>query len=743
MKEDTDGDGVEDGLEVEIGTNPLVKEETFSRELTVDPQTLTDSRVIPTIQLEQLSSTQVQDMAIREVGTEHPFFSETIPGYLGSAFEFYVPGTFSNAKMTFTFDSSLATGDNFLPTIYYYNEEKQLLEEVPNQQIVGNTVQTTVQHFSTYLLLNKKEFDAVWNDSILPPEEQNTGVDIVFVVDESSSMLENDPKNIRIDVIRRFLTQVREQDRVSIVGFNASARTYCSLTNDRPTIEKALDSIQSNRWGTDGSKGLKQGIDQLGNDRYKRLIFLTDGEDTTQTYSYDQLIQEANEKNIMIHTVGLGSDVQTAQLEHVAQGTKGQYFFAENADALYQEYDEIYQEIDRLKKDDNQDGILDYYMKELFEKRLVFGNGQTIYDFFALDPAKVNYELFQQTNDFDQDGLINGQELTIRVEKNQSRTRVYADITTSPFDKDSSGDGTQDGDGTGLKWQVGKRDLALFAKLSYTSLDHWQKQYFDNGQPHLIYKDDKNDGDFDLFAKYGDSLEVRHKNHWVRDKELDTDTMPISDNKLDNFNASAYINKRDKQVVLAYRGTTSGWDWLGNILWLDGSHVQEISSRIFAKRVARKYSNYIIYITGHSLGGYLAMIGSDTLSNIAQYDSQLQKTIVFNSLGVSKKKNRNTKEENQTEYLRKKLIESLTRYANSGRIETYRVEYDVVSKIGIHFGQQSPAIQWNKNVSAIPVLGPHEMGNFISVWSENSRNPAQIKQFYSKYSREEEVPCQN
>lgn len=123
------------------------------------------------------------------------------------------------------------------------------------------------------------------------------------------------------------------------------------------------------------------------------------------------------------------------------------------------------------------------------------------------------------------------------------------------------------------------------------------------------------------------------------------------------------------------------------------------------------------------------MICLDELSINPRYNQQIKKIMVFNALGVHQK--------------RENLIARLNQYNSTGRIESYRVEYDIVSNIGIHFSQQSPAVPWNEEFNeGINTLltGPHRMENFISVWSENSRNPAQMKQFYSQYR---EVPCQN
>ena len=57
----------------------------------------------------------------------------------------------------------------------------------------------SVEHFSTYILLNKIEFDDAGAADIKPPlfdgDDENVKLDIVFVIDYSASMDDNDPKH--------------------------------------------------------------------------------------------------------------------------------------------------------------------------------------------------------------------------------------------------------------------------------------------------------------------------------------------------------------------------------------------------------------------------------------------------------------------------------------------------------------------------------------------------------------------
>ena len=92
---DTDADGVSDGKEIELGTDPLAYQALFMITETID---LGDS-VIPSVTIE-LAGNQVETLDINIVEDEL-LFPNTIPGYIGAAYDFSVDGTFEEALLNF------------------------------------------------------------------------------------------------------------------------------------------------------------------------------------------------------------------------------------------------------------------------------------------------------------------------------------------------------------------------------------------------------------------------------------------------------------------------------------------------------------------------------------------------------------------------------------------------------------------------------------------------------------------
>lgn len=150
VKEDTDGDGATDGWEVENGFNPKSKNSSF--DVTVD--CINDSI---TASVKVSTNGQTAESITIEPVKNNALINETIPGYLGSAFEFNAEGDLGIAKISFSFDKSLLNKKDFNPVIYCLNEENQTLFEY--ETIINDNIATAQStHFSKYILLDKSDY---------------------------------------------------------------------------------------------------------------------------------------------------------------------------------------------------------------------------------------------------------------------------------------------------------------------------------------------------------------------------------------------------------------------------------------------------------------------------------------------------------------------------------------------------------------------------------------------------------
>ena len=428
LKYDTDEDGVSDGKEIELGTNPLVFESSFDVCVYADSEDTVKVSVETT-----LPGEQVETLSVEKYENEF-YFPTNMPGYIGGAYDFQVDGNFDSATINFEFDESLLKDADFDPVIYYFNEETQLLEEL-STAVSGNVASANVTHFSKYILLNRTvhqnafEWQDVWSST------GYSGVEVVLVIDDSGSMAWNDRSNQRLTVAKSLIDKLPDNSKIGIVHFeNTATKLTSTLTNNKVVAKTYLTTKIF--WSTGGTcmyNAINKAFSLFKTTDgtiLQMMIVLSDGEtsDVNQHYS---IVTTANNRNVRIYTVGLGSSSSayfTHYLEPLANNTGGVFYLASDADELEDIYDDINKKID-IETDSDGDGISDYY-----EENMVMFNGVTI-------------KLDKNNRDSDGDGLEDGEEvaeLNYLYNKDKTQVIVTGKLLSNPLEQDTDGDGIPD-----------------------------------------------------------------------------------------------------------------------------------------------------------------------------------------------------------------------------------------------------------------------------------------------------------
>ena len=425
---DTDGDGVTDGYEAELGTDPLNAEDRFS---------VKQEQGSASVDVE-LAGQQVQTLTVQPVDSK-TLFPETIPGYLGQAYDFHVEGEFETADISFRFDPEILP-EGAEPVIYYFNEKTQTLEQL-DTTVSDGTATATVEHFSTYILLDRTTYDGsfTWED-VWDSTGTYSTVEVVLVVDDSGSMGpwgdNNDPDYERLNVARNMIDKLPDGCKIGIVWFATKNKLLTTeLTTDREAAKALLtrEYFTSSGSYTNMYTALNEAMtlfQSTDEDALKTAIVITDGRAHDYEALHSSTIVAAQENNVKLYTVGLGGDlIITDYLQPLAEETGGTYHLAENADELAAIYDEISKMID-LSADTDGDAIPDYY-----EDNLVAFNG-------------IDLELDKTKADTDGDGLLDSEEVKIELIYSDDGTQVYVKGTmlSSPTLEDSDYDGILDTD---------------------------------------------------------------------------------------------------------------------------------------------------------------------------------------------------------------------------------------------------------------------------------------------------------
>ena len=144
-------------------------------------------------------------------------------------------------------------------------------------------------------------------------EVKQRGIDILFAVDTSKSMLTQDVTPDRLTRAKLAITdlvQKLEGDRVGLIAFAGDAFLQAPLTLDYDAFNESLDAIDTNvipRGGTDVASAIQEAEAAFGHESKNRkiLILVTDGEDL-EAKGIDAARAAAKE-GLTVYTIGVGS----------------------------------------------------------------------------------------------------------------------------------------------------------------------------------------------------------------------------------------------------------------------------------------------------------------------------------------------------------------------------------------------------------------------------------------------------
>lgn len=210
-------------------------------------------------------------------------------------------------------------------------------------------------------------------------ESEVEGIDIMLVMDVSSSMLAEDLKPNRIEEAKKVAEQFiagRPNDNIGLTIFAEGAFTQCPMTTDHVALLNLLREVKLNVMNQDEfnnytaiGTGLGVAVSRLDKStaKSKVVILLTDGVNNHGEESPKMAAMLAQDSKVRVYTIGVGArksapypvlvggsiqklnvptEIDEEVLKEIASMTNGKFYRATNNHELQN----IYSEIDKLEK---------------------------------------------------------------------------------------------------------------------------------------------------------------------------------------------------------------------------------------------------------------------------------------------------------------------------------------------------------------------------------------------------------
>ena len=149
--------------------------------------------------------------------------------------------------------------------------------------------------------------------------------------------------------VKEFLSDVPEQDQVTLLGFNDSIFTLTRKQTNLAERAKAVDRLAS--WGSTALYDVVlRGVEMLGRQvGRKALVIFTDGEDQGSHATLGDVERKLQSSDVTLYMIGQGRGVTMEPLkkvmERIANPTGGRALFTEAIDELHGAFGELLDEL--------------------------------------------------------------------------------------------------------------------------------------------------------------------------------------------------------------------------------------------------------------------------------------------------------------------------------------------------------------------------------------------------------------
>ncbi|ELC8333310.1 hypothetical protein QYB80_003357, partial [Clostridium perfringens] len=221
-------------------------------------------------------------------------------------------------------------------------------------------------------------------------------------------------------------------------------------------------------------------------------------------------------------------------------------------------------------------------------------NGSLYLENGTLDILLLKKNFNDPNADNDNDGLKNDEEINIKI----INGKEYINYISHPMLEDTDGDGINDNkDKEKLTWNISERDMILFQELCYRNDDYIDEVLTPNNESLTLYKGRE---EYRLMNNELSFYWKRIKS-WHESNGFYAVLFEYSNKKIPFLNNEAVH-------VLAIRGTEGNSDYGSDASIFLGQWPSQANSAINLADEFDKFGINNVYVTGHSLGGFLGQV---------------------------------------------------------------------------------------------------------------------------------------
>ena len=181
----------------------------------------------------------------------------------------------------------------------------ELSRTVSNTKLFLKKLLFALGVFAVFVAIARPQWGYRWE------ETKTRGIDIVFAIDTSKSMLAEDVKPNRLERAKLAvldLVNVLASDKIGLVAFSGQAFLQCPLTLDYDAFRMSLEAIDTEviqRGGTNIAAAISEAEVAFADTTNKKIVILiSDGEELES--SALEKAREAAKDGVVIYTLGAG-----------------------------------------------------------------------------------------------------------------------------------------------------------------------------------------------------------------------------------------------------------------------------------------------------------------------------------------------------------------------------------------------------------------------------------------------------